>query len=1029
MTTFNHDDLIKSFTEEDMQDTLLPDQIKPDPAQTEGYGMQFTGNVIYSNPMASRLYLGAKDDEISNPSYDRFSQLKDTQWEPMMSHFIYADSDEEVAQEKERLSKEIELANTVMNSGWVGTVGMFAGGLADPTLMVPVLGAVSKVRTAAQISKLALEGSSYTAAGMAASEVGLHQSQQIRTTEQSLVNIASSAVLGGVLGVAVGGVVAGKYKLADSLVNHILKTGEMPRLKENLSAAKWEPSDAAIAGLPGWVAKAMTIPGLRAPIIEGLTSKSPLLKDIASRLFENNLIKERNRVGIKSDAEVLKEVAGDRAKTAKIEGNKVVYPDGSRETFSRTRSAMEEPVNMETLLKQDMSDSLNYRKAMESNYADYLKTKSGGVLGGERAYITAKRTGKMTAKEMYEEIGKWSRRLEKSGDEFIDKGVQLYRNMLAVQNKKMKALAQEGNVFEQFLGELELKGRQAYFTIVPDKAKIIKNRAELENAVAEYYVNAKGMNPIEARSYASEHMDHFIGLDGAGTMNDLAQKFVSIDKGVRFTKSRAWDVPDTILEPGLVNDAMSIGQQYIEMSNKMARFQQFLDQMGATNLSDLKQRLKNEYESQVAKITNHPDYNNLKGKVEIDYVHNAKLLDDFAAIALGQFNRKGPADKALRFLRTYNYLRLMGYIVLSSITDLAMPIFKQGLGRTIMDGYVSGVKNFLTGARKLQNKDLADLYAALDIEMSNTLRTIMDPEFTRSINSAGEKINVYGDWASEKFGKLSGIDYWNTMHKRMAARMTISRLVRDMKNYSGLSSAEKEFLNSAGIGESNIKAILKEIEVHAQEYNGAFITNINEWSNTEAKEVFRGAVIKEVDSTIVTPSRGDMPRLIQRSEIARTLFQFKGFFSAMTTKVLINGMQRRDANVLQGVLALLALGGAQYNLRMYMMNKEVNNNPSNLLLESMNRSGLLGLMGDPVFGLILRPYITSSRYMNQSAVEYPLGPSASLIKDLSKVYADSMKLDFDDKTLKAMGHLTPFQNLFWLRLLIDKYFGNEEGKK
>lgn len=1030
MALINHDDLINQMSEEDTQNGMLPDTVPQEPQQQEGYLKQLTGNIIYSNPVASRLYLGAEDKEISDPSYDRFSQLKGTQWEPLMSHFIYADNDEEMTNTKYRLSQEMELTNTVMNSGWVGTVGMFTGGLADPTLMVPVLGAVNKVKTAAQIGKLALSGVTGAATGMALSETALHQSQELRTPEQSAINVASAAVLGGVLGTAIGGVVAGKYKIANSIVNEILRTGEAPKMPSgSISAAEYTPSDASIAGIPGWMAKAMTMPGLRAPIIEGLTSRSPILKDVASRLFENNLIKERNRVGIKTDKEVFKEIEAQGYKPDHIEGTNVITKEGEKIPFNRNRAAIEEPLNMETKLKQDYSDTMKYRQDMEGLYGEYLKTNVKGISGGERAYFSAKKQGKMTAAEFYDEVGKWSRRTEKSGNQFVDRGVEIYRGMLKLQNNKMKALAEEGNVFEQFLDELEMKNRQSYFTIVPDRNKIINNRLELENSIADYYVSTKGIDKVEARQLASEHLDHFIGLDGAGTLDDIAKKFVSIDKGVRFTKSRDWDIPDTLLEAGLNNNAMDIGLQYIENSNKLARFQEFLNEMGETNIAGVRNRLKSEYDTQVAKISKAKDYNKLKAQAEADFIKDRALMDDFFAMALGQFNRRSPADRALRLLRTYNYVRLMGYIVLSSVTDLAMPIFKHGFGRTVMDGYVGGAKSVLSGYRKMQINDLKDIYAALDIEASNTLKTILDPEFTRSAGNTGDMFNAAGDWASSKFGKVSGIDYWNVIHKRMGARMAMSRIVRDIKNYANISETEKTYLNSLGIGRNNIKSILDQIDNHASDYNGAYITNIHEWTNKTAKEAFRGAIIKEIDSTIVTPSRGDIARLQQKSEIARTLLQFKGFFSAMSTKVIINGLQRRDANVLQGIISLLTLGAAQYNLRMVMQGKTPDNSPENLLVESMNRSGILGLAGDPIFGLILRPYVTGSRYMQQSAVEYPLGPSASLIKDLSKVYSDTLRLNFDDKTAKAMGHLIPFQNLFYLRLLIDKYFGNEESKK
>ena len=48
------------------------------------------------------------------------------------------------------------------------------------------------------------------------------------------------------------------------------------------------------------------------------------------------------------------------------------------------------------------------------------------------------------------------------------------------------------------------------------------------------------------------------------------------------------------------------------------------------------------------------------------------------------------------------------------------------------------------------------------------------------------------------------------------------------------------------------------------------------------REAFQSAVLKDVDSTIVTPGVGDTP-LMMSNEVGKMIMQFKTFFSRSTT--------------------------------------------------------------------------------------------------------------------------------------------------
>ncbi|MGH6644505.1 MAG: hypothetical protein ACRED3_17595, partial [Bradyrhizobium sp.] len=74
------------------------------------------------------------------------------------------------------------------------------GGLLDPTVLIPVAGAVSKARGGVSVAKSALAAGASVGGAVAVQEAGLHATQQLRTGEESAVAIDSSVLLGTFLG-------------------------------------------------------------------------------------------------------------------------------------------------------------------------------------------------------------------------------------------------------------------------------------------------------------------------------------------------------------------------------------------------------------------------------------------------------------------------------------------------------------------------------------------------------------------------------------------------------------------------------------------------------------------------------------------------------------------------------------------------------------------------------------------------------------------------------------------------------------
>jgi hypothetical protein len=112
------------------------------------------------------------------------------------------------------IEREIQNQNILAGAGLSGTVAQLAAGIIDLSSLIPVGEALRIGRAGAGLLTRVGEGAAAGAGYTALSEAGLQASQQTRTGDESVMNIASGAILGGAVGglvhVMVGADVAAK---------------------------------------------------------------------------------------------------------------------------------------------------------------------------------------------------------------------------------------------------------------------------------------------------------------------------------------------------------------------------------------------------------------------------------------------------------------------------------------------------------------------------------------------------------------------------------------------------------------------------------------------------------------------------------------------------------------------------------------------------------------------------------------------------------------------------------------------------
>lgn len=204
--------------------------------------------------------------------------------------------------------------------------------------------------------------------------------------------------------------------------------------------------------------------------------------------------------------------------------------------------------------------------------------------------------------------------------------------------------------------------------------------------------------------------------------------------------------------------------------------------------------------------------------------------------------------------------------------------------------------------------------------------------------------------------------------------------------------------------------------------------NTEAWTDREAVSALRAAIVRDVDRTIVTPGQ-DKP-LWMSTELGKTIGQFKTFGIASVQRVLLSGLQQRDAAALNGTLMMLALGAVRYAIMAKLRGAELSDDPRKWAVEALDGSGLIGWLMDAnnISEKLTRGRVglsavsggqVASRYQSRGVVGAMLGPTFDLATNAASMIGDASAGDWSATDTRMARQMVPLQNLFYTRWLFN----------
>lgn len=546
-------------------------------------------------------------------------------------------------------------------------------------------------------------------------------------------------------------------------------------------------------------------------------------------------------------------------------------------------------------------------------------------------------------------------------------------------------------------------------------------------AVKPEYVEFSKLDESDLRSIAQEITDKIIG-SAPGRSN---YEPIPLTRGP--LRERTLSIPDAQIEDFLENDIERVARIY---TRTMSTDVELATKFGRADMADQLVKVQDSYavlrsaaekelgqgqelEKRLAQLDKAmkrdiQDLEGMRDRIRGTYA----IPDDPNSIIV----RTG------RAARTLNYVRLLGGMTLSAIPDVANPILHHGFGRVF--GTLGAIKNL--ELYKLAANEVKLAGTALDMVLDSRAMQMADiwddygkhTTFERGLQAV-----------QDRFGVVSLMAPWNATMKQFAGVMGQTRVLQEVKNWTAgsIGAREMERLAQLGIDKPMAERIAQQAE-HWKADEGVIWANTGAWTDREAVDAFRNAIVKEVDAVIVTPGQ-DRP-LWMSTEMGKMVGQFRSFAFTALNKVSVSALQRADKNVMQGIVSAVALGMMVHALKQAQYGRPMPEKPQDWIVAGLDRSGVMGWLFDAnnmiekaTAGTVgINPLLgtskTNNRFAARNVTGSLAGPSFGLLQDMIDVTAAASSGQFDRTQLEKVRRMIPYQNVPYLAWMFDQM---EEG--
>lgn len=916
------------------------------------------------------------DPDIDTPAnYNPLDDIKG--FEDHASSFVNADSASDVAGIKNRIQSRKADLDVLRRAGMGGTATELVMNLTDPSFLVsaavPEVAAARLLRSRS-IMQSALEG----AAGAAGYEAGMQGLQEDRTALESLLNISGGAMIGGVLGSMGRRVPRKEYEA----VRKMLDETKLDPVRSEVGAASSQASttleqEAPARGVGTMMKASSIIPGTKTDL--QIITESPSLKaqQILEDLAEVPILKQKNTEGIATRADSVE--------------SRVVQTD--------TQIA-------------NLQDEIH------------------------RAYRVYKdRGGELKIDEFSAEISKAARR----GDESpISEVTPLAKRLREIFDAPKKEADRLGLFGEQDLSTVT--GAESYFRRMYDRDAIRKNRAAWDATLLAHFMK-DGADKLEARAAAEDVTRQILGADVGGA-NWNARVNVA-DAGP--LKARTLDIPDAAIEPFLINDPVKVAKAYLR---DLVPQIEITKRFGEKDMKDSLEQVTREfdiYREQVRAKAKEKgeDASEQLSKLQDQEKRTIDALIRVRDRVLGKATRSPESEggkKAVNFVRGWRNI-----VAASKLGGTALVSIPQDMAR------ISAQYGFLPTIGKLVKLATSPAFRALAKAQARRTGAAVEVALARRVQDAfdGAATEGWTQTLANGVYKYTGLNHWTDFSRTLSGTLLEDRVMKvatALADGGKVDSFALTRLAQLGLGKDELLAIAKEAKKHGTEVDGTFTSGSANWKNGSLAQKYDAAILKESRQLVLQPGAANRVWWMD-SEVGKVLGQLKTFSLASANSysgAIAASLGQKQYFHAAKFMGFMMMGGyLAHALRQAAAGFKPETDPGAAAGQALSESGLLGIIPDilsPVGRLLTRTAVHSgaidednslagvfgneAKYSDRNAISAVGGPALGAAYDVWDMAFNRLDNGLSAKDLHAIRRMLPFQNVWYLRRLINALEGD-----
>lgn len=935
--------------------------------------------------------------EPPDPNFDALTPENLAGYEEHADQFINARNITDNERIKNRIDAQRQNQQLLSEGGGAGLAAALLVGVIDPINLIP-LGEASRAYKAGGFLKGAMAGAEGGLAAGAGYELVAQGTQETRTAADSAVGIGTATILSSLLGGAAtafakthggGDILKAAAKLDDDLDVYEAMQPQSLSSAAVPTTTKAQETLVSAFGLEKATAA-------QSPLTRGLTSESLAMRKATQDLAETPFLLNKNKEGIETAT----------AAESLIKG------------WNGAKSAADQDIN---------NAFTRYRLGRDKKVGDIAKIGAADLISRDKQ--------KLGFIEFRQEVGKAMRRGDTHEIPEVAQAAKAYRE------KVFDPLKNEAIRLGLLPEDVETKTALSYLTRVYNHERIRARRTEFEGRLKTWLANEQAdiqaarlrdpeafagkppqidLNQGDIDLIAQEVTDKILGNGGR-------IQYAPITLGRGPLKERTLNIPDAMIEDFLESDIAHVANRYV---HTMASDVELTKRFGRADMRDQITRIMDDYAELRRGVTSEKKLKQLDKQMRRDIRDLEGMRDRIRGMYAIPDNVDGILNRSITVAKQLNYLRLLGGVTVSSIPDMGRLVLADGMGKVFSRGIVPLISR--SKAFKLAAQEVKLAGTALDMVLDTRAMSLGEIAGQYQPRTAFERgLNAM----TSHFGVATGISPWTVAMKEIYGVIAQSRSLEAVEKVARGTITEKEMTKLAqfGIGKDMAKRIAKQFAEHGETENGLRVAHTDNWTDPSAISAYRAALVKEIDRAIVTP--GQEKPLWMSTQMGGLLGQFRSFSMASTQRVLVSGLQERDAAQLASLLASVQLGMLSYYLKTDH-DKIDWNNPATWIKEGIDRSGATGWFMDanntvekitgnkiglsPALGI--QP---ASRYANRNQFDTVLGPTFGLLQDASAVAADAATGNWTDSDSGKLRRMIPFQNVFYLKRMFDYLEGKD----